>query len=146
MSSAAPWGPMRSFHHSTLQTLDGEEKERRIYYLSRSERRYTNFNWLRCSVTMDRSDRGGVVQKSKRLSIYFYLGHETSVLAHKRQTVRKVSLDTRDFPSRPLCPLPYPVPSFTPPLAVPCSPIKLPCRGFFYQLFTSASGALGNRQ
>lgn len=49
---------------------------------------------------------GGVVQKSKRLPIYFYLGHETSVLAHKRQTVRKVSFDTRDFPSRPLCPLP----------------------------------------
>lgn len=93
--------------------------------------------------------KGEVVQKSKRLPIknfHFYLGHETSVLAHKRQTVRKVSLDTRDFPSRPLCPLPYPVPSFTPPLAVPCSPIKLPCRGFFYQLFTSTSGALGNRQ
>lgn len=50
MSSVAPWGPMRSFHDPTLQTLDGEEEERRIYYLSRSERRYTNFNRLRCCI------------------------------------------------------------------------------------------------
>lgn len=110
-----------------------------------------------CSFTTDRSERrqgagGGVVQNSKRLPIknfHFYLGHETSVLAHKRQTARKISLDTRDFPSRPLCPLPYPAPSFTPPLAAPRSPVKLPCRGFFFfffQLFSSAGGALGNRQ
>lgn len=131
MSSAAPWGPMRSFHHPTLQTLDGEEEEGRIYYLSRSERRYTNFNWLRCSFTTDRSERrlgGGVVQNSKRLPIknfHFYLGHETSVLAHKRQTARKASLDTRDFPLRPLCPLPYSAPSFTPPLATRCSTFSL---------------------
>lgn len=83
---------------------------------------------LRIEVKGDRGrgwGGGEVVQNSKRLPIknfHFYLGHETSVLAHKRQTARKVSLDMRDFPSRPLCPLPYPAPSFTPPLAAPRSP------------------------
>lgn len=69
MSSAAPRGPIRSFHHPTLQTLDGEEEERRIYYLSRSERRYTNFSRFRCSFTVDRSERrlGGV---GRNLSVF----------------------------------------------------------------------------
>lgn len=35
-------------YHPTLQSLDGEEEEKRIYYLSRSERRYTNFSKFRC--------------------------------------------------------------------------------------------------
>lgn len=152
MSSAVPWGPVRSFHHPTLQTLDGEEEERRIYYLSRSESRYTNFSRFRCSFTMDRSEGrpGGSGQKSKRLPIknfHFYLGHETSVLAHKRQTAPKVCLDMRDFLSEASVPSPLPsalVHSRHSLLHV--LPSSCPVEDFFFQLCISSRGALGKRQ
>lgn len=87
----------------------------------------TKFSEFGYSFTLGRSERRPEGQKSESLpkkKFHFYLGPETSVLAHN------VSLDMRELSPEASMPSPLLASGSLIPLIAPCSPNELAQRGF----------------